>query len=73
MQVCVFTLQLWKTDDAKLPFNMRLIFTHLITQYMERKKMVLRAGFKKKCDFTLNEWFMINIEEKIPVRNVLSR
>jgi hypothetical protein len=33
---CVFALQLWKTDDAKLPFNTRLFFTHLITQYMER-------------------------------------
>jgi hypothetical protein len=32
---CVFTLKLWKTDDAKLPFNTRLVFTHLITQYME--------------------------------------
>jgi hypothetical protein len=37
-------------DDAKLPFNTRLVFMRLITQYMERKKMVLRAGifFKKK-------------------------
>jgi hypothetical protein len=25
-----------KTDDAKLPFNTRLFFMHLITQYMER-------------------------------------
>jgi hypothetical protein len=25
-----------KTDDEKLPFNTRLFFTHLITQYMER-------------------------------------
>jgi hypothetical protein len=22
-------------DDAKLPFNMHLVFTHLITQYLE--------------------------------------
>jgi hypothetical protein len=29
---CVFALQLWKTDDANLPFNTRLVFTHLITQ-----------------------------------------
>jgi hypothetical protein len=35
-QICVFASQLWKTDDAKLPFNMCLVFTHLITQYMER-------------------------------------
>jgi hypothetical protein len=33
---CVFALQLWKSDDAKLPFNTHLFFTHLITQYMER-------------------------------------
>jgi hypothetical protein len=26
MQICVFALQLWKTDDAKLPFNTRLDF-----------------------------------------------
>jgi hypothetical protein len=32
---CIFALQLWKTDDAKLPFNTRLVFMHLITQYME--------------------------------------
>jgi hypothetical protein len=25
-----------RTGDAKLPFNARLVFTHLITQYMER-------------------------------------
>jgi hypothetical protein len=34
-QICVFALQLWKMDDAKLPFNTRLVFTHLITQYLE--------------------------------------
>jgi hypothetical protein len=28
----VFSLQLWKTHDANLPFNMRVDFTHLITQ-----------------------------------------
>jgi hypothetical protein len=27
-----FSLQLWKTDDANLPFNTRVDFTHLITQ-----------------------------------------
>jgi hypothetical protein len=32
---CVFALQLWKTDDANLPFNTRLVFTHLITQYIK--------------------------------------
>jgi hypothetical protein len=36
-------------DDAKLPFNTPLIFTHLITQYLEHFfNLVLRAGFKKK-------------------------
>jgi hypothetical protein len=34
--------------------------------------MVLRAGFKKNCDFTLNYRFMIKIDEKLLVRNVLS-
>jgi hypothetical protein len=32
---CVFALQLWKTDDANLPFNTRLVFTYLITQYIK--------------------------------------
>jgi hypothetical protein len=27
-QICVFGLQLWKMDDAKLPFNTRLVFMH---------------------------------------------
>jgi hypothetical protein len=35
---CIFALQLWKTDDTKLPFNTRLVFMHLITQYMEPTK-----------------------------------
>jgi hypothetical protein len=30
--ICVFALQMWKMDDAKLPFNTRLVLTHLITQ-----------------------------------------
>jgi hypothetical protein len=33
-----FALQLWKTGDAQFHFNTRLVFTHLITQYMERTK-----------------------------------
>jgi hypothetical protein len=37
--LCVFALRLWKTDDAKLPFNTHLVFTHLITQYVECKKI----------------------------------
>jgi hypothetical protein len=32
---CVFALQLLKTDDKNLRFNTRLVFTHLITQYMD--------------------------------------
>jgi hypothetical protein len=32
----VFSLQL--TDDANLPFNTRVDFTHLITQYIKQKK-----------------------------------
>jgi hypothetical protein len=51
---CVSALQLWKTDDAKLPFNTRLVFTHLITQYMERKKNGPPGRVWKKHDFTLN-------------------
>jgi hypothetical protein len=38
-------IQFWKTDDANLHFNTRLVFTHLITQYMEQKKWSIRAGF----------------------------
>jgi hypothetical protein len=34
----VFSLQLWKTDDANLHFNTRMDFTHLITQYTKQKK-----------------------------------
>jgi hypothetical protein len=37
-QICVFALQLRKMDDVNLRFNTRLVFTHLITQYMERLK-----------------------------------
>jgi hypothetical protein len=51
MQICafrVFALQLWKTDDAKLPFNTRLVFTHLIHNTWSVHKIVLQAGFKKK-------------------------
>jgi hypothetical protein len=33
---CVFASQLWKTDDENLPFNTRLVFTHLITQHIKR-------------------------------------
>jgi hypothetical protein len=45
-----FALQLWKMDDAKLPFNTHLVFTHLIIQYMERTKNGPpgRIFFKKK-------------------------
>jgi hypothetical protein len=32
--------------------------------------MVAERGFEKKVT-TLNEWFVINIEDKIPVRNML--
>jgi hypothetical protein len=35
MQIRIFALQSWKTDDVKLRFNTHLVFTHLITQYME--------------------------------------
>jgi hypothetical protein len=34
----VFSLQLWKTDDANLPYNTRVDFTHLITQYIKQQK-----------------------------------
>jgi hypothetical protein len=52
---CVFALQLWKTDDANLPFNTRLVFPHLITQYLEHFLIwSSRPDFKKKRDFTLN-------------------
>jgi hypothetical protein len=34
----VFSLQLWKTDDANLTFNTRVDFTHLITQYIKQQK-----------------------------------
>jgi hypothetical protein len=51
---CIFALQLGKTDDAKLPFNTRLVFTHLITQYMERTKNGPPGRILKKRDFTLN-------------------
>ena len=37
-QICVFTLQLWKTDDANLRFLTRACFPciiHLIMQYIE--------------------------------------
>jgi hypothetical protein len=52
MQICVnciFALQLWKMDDAKLPFDTRLVFTHLITQYLENF-LIWSSGldFKKK-------------------------
>jgi hypothetical protein len=42
----VFSLQLWKTADANLPFNTRVDFTHLITQYIKQKKLlVAERGF----------------------------
>jgi hypothetical protein len=66
MQICVFALQLWKTDAAKLPF------THLIKQYMERTKNGPSGpDFKKK-------WLYFELmvydkyRGKIPVHNVLS-
>jgi hypothetical protein len=68
---CIFSLQLWKTDDANLRCNTHLVFTHLITQYMELFLLVLWARCLKKGDFTLIYRFVIKIEEKIPVRNVL--
>jgi hypothetical protein len=44
-----------RTGDANLRFNTRLVFTHLITQYMEHFfLLVLRARCLKKRDFTLN-------------------
>jgi hypothetical protein len=54
-QICVFALQFWKRDDANLCFNTRLVFTHLITQYMERFFYWSSVpGCLKKHDFTLN-------------------
>jgi hypothetical protein len=51
----VFPLQLWKTDDANLPFNTHVDFTHLITQSIKQQKMVAERGlYKKKGDTTLN-------------------
>jgi hypothetical protein len=44
----VFSLQLWKTDDANLPFNTRVDFTHLITQKIKKKFQVEERGYLKK-------------------------
>jgi hypothetical protein len=51
---CVFSLQLRKTDDTNLSFNMGMVSTHLITQYMERLKNGPLGRMFKKRDFTLN-------------------
>jgi hypothetical protein len=52
---CVFALQLWKIDDTNLRFNTRLVFMHLITQYMECFfDWSSGPDVKKKRDFTLN-------------------
>jgi hypothetical protein len=56
----VFALQLWNTDDANSCFNTRLVFTHLITQYMESLKNGPTGRiFKKKWLY-----FVLNIDEK---------
>jgi hypothetical protein len=60
-----------KDGWLKFAFNTRLVFMHLITQYMERLKNGPPGRMFKKRDFTLNQWFVINIEEKIPVVKVL--
>jgi hypothetical protein len=52
--ICVFALQLWKTDDAKLPFNTRLIFTQLHNTWSIFKNGPSGPDLKKKRDFTLN-------------------
>jgi hypothetical protein len=41
-------------DCANLHFNTRLVFAHLITQYMECFLLVLQAGCLKKKGTTLN-------------------
>jgi hypothetical protein len=41
-------------DDANLRFNTRLVFTRLITQYMERLKNGPPGWMVKNRDFTLN-------------------
>jgi hypothetical protein len=71
-QICVFALQLLKTDDANLRFNTRLVFTHLITQYMDFFLLVLWVGFLKKMWLYFELMIYKNdIEEKIPVCKVL--
>jgi hypothetical protein len=72
-KICIFALQLWKTDEANLRFNTRLVFTHLITQYMERFLTGPPGRMFKKT------WLYFELMicdkyrgKKIPVLNVLS-
>jgi hypothetical protein len=37
-----------RTDDANLPFNTRLVFTHLITQYLEHFLIWSSGPYLKK-------------------------
>jgi hypothetical protein len=64
--ICIFALQLWKMDDAKLPFNTRFVFTHLITQYMEHF-LIWSSG----SDFFKKKWlyFKLMIYDKYRGKN----
>jgi hypothetical protein len=54
LQGTITPLNTSMNGDANLCFNTRLVFTHLITQYMERFFTGRLGQMFKKRDFTLN-------------------
>jgi hypothetical protein len=61
-----------KTDDAKLPFNTRLFF-YALNYAIHGAYIKWSSGLdlKKKLRLYVELKFMIKIDEKLPVRNVL--